>query len=138
MFSIDSSLLIAIGASFVVGMTGYIIVWFWIKPIVRYTITKRRIFRRLNSYLAAVENTGNVDKKAFHKKNPLLKDARKFTMALANCYNDDIPYWYRLLLDSRQESPDEALGLISHLSKLKGQDNIRAQINKVKLKLGLK
>ncbi len=47
----DLSLLIAAGASFVVGLLGYIIVRFWIKPIVRYTSTKRKLNHELTRYL---------------------------------------------------------------------------------------
>ncbi len=139
MLFFNASLLIAIVASFVVGMIGYIIVWFWIKPIVRYHTTKRRIFRSLSNYMDACTKMGEIEKKKVGQKlNPLLKEARKRAMRLTNCYNDEIPYWYRLLLDSRQESPNEALRLITHLSKLDNLDRIRTQIDKTKSKLGLK
>lgn len=39
----DASLLVAAGASFAAGALGYIIARTWIKPIVRYSMTKRRI-----------------------------------------------------------------------------------------------
>ncbi len=139
MYKMDSSLLIAAGASFVIGVAGYIIVRFWIKPIARYTAAKRKVNRELKRYLAHIDKTtGSKTKTASQKDNPALRNARKGTMTLATCYSDEIPYWYRLLLDSREESPADALGLISHLSKLREPDPIKNQIDKARKKLGLK
>ena len=49
---VDSTLLIAAGASFLAGLLGYVMARLWIKPIVRYTITKRKLDRELTRYLA--------------------------------------------------------------------------------------
>ena len=135
----DSSLLIAAGASFVVGMAGYIIVRFWIRPITRYTATRRKIKRELTYYLAVIDESTGVEKKGTSKKEPpALRQARKHTLALATFYNEEIPYWYRLLLDSREEAPADALVLISHLSKLRDRKEIKSHIDKARKNLGIK
>ena len=75
----DSSLLIAAGASFVAGLLGYIIVRFWIKPIVRYATTKRKLSHELTRYLAQMSETAGSDKKkAQNRGKPTLRNARKY------------------------------------------------------------
>jgi len=58
-------------------------------------------------------------------------------MNLASCYSEEIPYWYRLLLDSRGESPTEALGLLTNLSKIRDSKQIKDRIDRVRKKMGL-
>ena len=53
----DSSLLIAAGASFIAGLLGYIIARLWIRPIVRYHITKRKLDHVLTRYLAQMNES---------------------------------------------------------------------------------
>ena len=136
----DSSLLIAAGASFVVGMTGYIIIRFWIKPIARYTTTRRRLNRELTRFLSKINKTTGFKKdeklKAQKLSNPTLRNARQYTMTLVSCYNDEIPYWYRLFLDSRGESPADALGLITNLTKIRDPKQIKDRIDRARKKLG--
>jgi hypothetical protein len=50
-------------------------------------------------------------------------------MDLVSCYDAEIPYWYRLLLDSRQESPTEASGLLTNLSKLRIGNKLKIELN---------
>jgi hypothetical protein len=135
----DSSLLIAAAASFVAGVIGYIIARFWVRPIVRYTITKRKIKRDLSNYLAFVE----INKKANDplsnagSSGVMLKKAKQYTMELTSCYTKELPYWYRLLLDSRGESPVEASGLLTNLSKIKDNRQVNDRIVRAQEKLGI-
>ena len=134
----DSSLLIAAGASFVIGLLGYIVVRFWIKPIVRYTSTKRKLNHELTRYLANMSETaGSEKKKAQNRGKPALRNARKYTMNLVSYYGEEIPYCNRLLLDSRGESPTEALGLLTNLSKIRDQEQIKNRIDRARKKMGL-
>ena len=136
---IDSSLLIAAGASFVAGVIGYVIARFWIKPIVRYTMTRRKIRRDLSSHLATIEIKEHTNGSATSAKSSdaALQKAKKNIMSLASCYAEEIPYWYRLLLDSRGESPVEASGLLTNLSKIKDSRTVRDRIAQAQKKLGL-
>lgn len=135
----DSSLLIAAGASFITGVAGYIIVRFWIKPIIGYSATKRKIKHELDRYLAQnIDTATSNEKQKLKEDNPGLRNARRHIMKLTTCYSEEIPYWYRLLLDSRGQAPGEALGLFTHLSKIRDPDQIKDRINSARKKLGIK
>ncbi len=128
----NSSLLIATGASFVAGLLGYTIVRLWIKPIVRYTTIKRKLDRELNRYLANIEyhiaNNGDRSEPS-QGGDATPQMARKHAMDLVSCYGTEIPYWYRLLLDSRRESPSEASGLLTNLSKIRDLKQVKKRID---------
>ncbi len=127
--SIDSSLLIAAGASFVAGVLGYIIARFWVKPILGYSIAKHKLDSELSRYLSHDMDASDG--------NAALRTARRLSMDLVTSYNEKIPYWYRLFLDSRQESPVKASGLLTNLNKIKDpqqrQTKIDAARNELKL-----
>jgi hypothetical protein len=135
----DSPLLIAAGASFIAGLLGYIIARLWIKPIVRYNITKRKLDHELTQYLAQMNETVEPDKKRGKQKRgeAMLRTARKHAMDLVSSYSADIPYWYRLLLDSRKESPTEASGLLTNLSKIKDREQVGYRIDRARKIMGL-
>jgi hypothetical protein len=136
---IDSSLLIAAGASFVAGLLGYTIVRMWVRPVLRYTMGKRRLERELTRYQAHINSADRHSKSVRPKPDAAaLKAARKQAMQLVTCYNKEIPYWYRLLLDSRQESPAEASGLLTNLSKIRGREAIDARMAKVRQSMRLR
>lgn len=136
----DSSLLIAAGICFAAGALGYIIARMWIKPIFLYNITKRRIEHELGRYLAATNVLDEPD--TIQEEEPphreILRCARQHAMTLVTCYSGDIPYWYRLLLESRGESPTEASGMLTNLSKIRDREQIQNRIDRVRIKLGLK
>jgi len=135
----DSSLLIAAMASFVAGVLGYIIARLWIRPIVRYNITKRRLGQELNQYQAGSENASSSGEKGRPNSNSeTLRRARKHAMDLTACYRHDIPYWYRLLLDSRGESPSEASGQLTNLSKIRERGTVIHRLTTVRRSLHLK
>ncbi|BBO80065.1 hypothetical protein [Desulfosarcina ovata] len=138
LFSLDSSLLIAAGASFVAGVLGYIIARFWIKPIVRYNIAKRKLDHHLGVYLNMIDDLAQTPKKQAGIIQETLRTARKHGMDLVSCYSSDLPYWYRLLLESRQESPTEASGLLTNLSKMRDRQQIETRIAEARNKLNLK
>ena len=136
----DTSLLVAAGASFVAGLLGYIIARLWIKPIVHYTATKRKLDRELNRYLAMIdEPDGTKDiQDAQERKAAHLKTARKCAMDMVSCYDADIPYWYRLLLDSRKESPGKASGLLTNISRIRDPEMVKQRIGSARKAMGLK
>jgi hypothetical protein len=136
----DSPLLIAAGVSFIAGLLGYIIARMWIKPIVRYHITKRKLDHELTQYLAQINEAVGPDEKREKQKrgDAMLKTARKHAMGLVACYDADIPYWYRLLLDSRQESPTVASGLLTNLSKMRDGEQVKDRIERARKTIGLK
>ena len=134
----ESSLIIAAGASFVAGLLGYVIARLWIKPILRYRITKRKLGHELTRYLAQMNKTAGPERRARKKQDDAsLRTARKHAMDLAACYCTDIPYWYRLLLDSRKASPTQVSGLLTNLSKIKDQEQVKNRIDRARKAIGL-
>lgn len=134
-----SSLLVVGAASFLTGMLGYIIVRLWIRPIVRYLAAKRRLDAELARYLARTQVT--VEPAGPGKaKRPvvILQLARRHAMELVTCYTTQIPYWYRLLLDSRRESPAEAAGLLTNLSRINDPARVRDRIERVRKTMGFR
>lgn len=136
--SLDTSLLIAAGASFVAGVFGYIIARFWVRPLVRYQITKRKLNRNLSDYLSRVDDAPGNPSGPLPTDAASLHAARRHGMALVACFNKDLPYWYRLLLESRRESPMEASGLLTNLAKLRDRRQIEKRIAEARHKLNLK
>ena len=136
--SVDSSLLVAAGASFIAGVFGFIIARFWVKPLMRYQITKRKLNRNLLDYLSRTDGSGSPASAQHAKGNAVLHSARKHAIALVACYTKDLPYWYRLLLESRQESPMDASGLLTNLSKMHDRRQVEKRIAAAREKLNLK
>lgn len=139
MFSLDPSLMIAAGASFVAGVMGYIIARLWVKPIVRYNIAKRKLDVELSRCLDLMTDTpdGAEPVPDLSGGGQPLREARKLAMELLSCYNNDIPYWYRLLLESRQESPVQSSGRLTNLNKIPDPQKRRARIQSVRKELCL-
>ena len=85
MFFLDSSLLIAAAASFVAGVMGYIIARLWVKPIVGYNITKRKLDAELTRYLVdrcLMEQDSVKAKRDPSISQDILRSARKLAMDL--------------------------------------------------------
>jgi hypothetical protein len=130
----DSTLLIAAGASFIAGLLGYIIAILWIRPIVRYHITKRRLDHELTRFLEQINAPTGSEKLA----DKTLGIARTHAMDLFSCYGASIPYWYRLLLDSRNESPAEASGLLTNLSRIGDIELVKKRIDRARKAMRLR
>ena len=137
LLNLDSSLLMATGASFLVGLLGYIIARMWIKPIVSYQLTKRKLGRELNRFLERIEadeQSSQSDRDP--RARNLLKQARKYAMILETCYTNELPAWYRLFLASRQRSPEKVLAELAPLSKIKDNRQIAARVDNVRKTMG--
>jgi hypothetical protein len=88
---------------FVVGVIGYIIFKFWLLPIREYRRLKTLIQEDLKYYTTSIsENMWNTAKKKRFQK------LRKNILDLGDCYDHEIPVWYKIVLSRRQESPHEA------------------------------
>ena len=68
----------------------------------------------------------------------MLRSARKHAMDLVSRYSTEIPYWYRLMLDSRQESPIEASGMLTNLTKMRDPEQRKSRIDAVRKELRLR
>lgn len=135
---LDPSLLIAALASFVAGVLGYIIARMWIKPIVRYHIVKRRLDRELSRCLVH-SDADRPAETATRAQSPsdAMCNARRHAMDLVNGYHQEVPYWYRLFLDSRGESPADAAGQLTNLNKIRDAAQVARRIASVRKLLRL-
>lgn len=122
--------------SFVSGALGYIILKFWIRPILGYRKLRRRILSDLRDFDPAESSkdaaVGSGRKKEWETA------IRTLGAELTDHYNYDLPRWYRMVLQQRGENPVEAS---KHLLKLpstpRGEDAKR-QLEKVRACLGVK
>jgi hypothetical protein len=126
----DTSLLIAAGASFVAGLVGTIIAKLWIKPIARHKKIRRKLESALIDCLERMESTaaGPDPLKKGKQAQATLRSARKHAMDLVSCHQGEIPYWYRLFLESRQVAPNEALGLLTNLDKIPDLQQVQKRV----------
>jgi hypothetical protein len=90
----------AAGLSFCIGAFGYVLFGRMLWPLWRYRRLKQRVGRTL-------EAAG--DQAAL----------RQCAGALTACFNDTLPYWYRLALKNRGEAPLEAAGHLMALANMK-------------------
>jgi hypothetical protein len=136
----DPALLIAIFASFLVGLLGYIIIRMWIKPIIRYHIIKHRLDGELTRYLDQLGADGERPASSHRLRNgsATLRTARQHAHELNSCYREALPYWYRLLLESRRTSPADAEGLLTNINKIKDPDQVAGRIANARKMAGMK
>lgn len=119
---------IILGAAvgFVIGLAGFIIVQFWIRPIMGY----RKIKTKVQSLLSEISEGGVRDEQ---KRTSL----RKLSAELSKSHNDLLPSWYRIRLQSRRESPPEACGHLMALANTKSADHAGSRVDKLKESLNI-
>jgi hypothetical protein len=123
--------------SFLMGACGYIIVRFWIIPISRYRRAKRRLRGHLTAYRRllpgddAARLKGPVSRKT-------VRDIRRWGVKLADLHDEALPYWYRLVLMTRKESPREATEPILRLENMPTSRQARECIQEIGRHLGFK
>lgn len=94
--------LLSIGA----GALGYLIVTFWVQPILRYREIKYRVAADLVFFANAIELQkldGTLREDTLERKD----SNRRCASELKAIYSE-LPFWYRLLLKKREENPIEA------------------------------
>ena len=134
----DPALLTAVAASFVAGLIGYIIVRMWIRPIARYQLIRRRLDRDLTRYAThSSDAVGSLEKMPDHTV-ATLRSARQNARDLGVCYHQQIPYWYRLLLESRNTVPADIEGLLTNLHKIGDRRQVQQRIARVRRMAGLR
>ncbi|HSO18456.1 MAG TPA: hypothetical protein VLT88_03300, partial [Desulfosarcina sp.] len=114
------------------GIAGYIVARMWIRPIFRYNLLKRRLDHELGVYLALTGHPPGSRSEGAENRGAPLRRARKHAMDLVGCYSNGIPYWYRLLLDSRGESPLQASGMLTNLAKIQNREQIEHRIDQAR------
>lgn len=123
--------------SFVFGLLGYIVVRFWILPIGRYIRVKDRFASDLRTLLDMLQ-----DEQPSHTENSQIQDRRvslrRYSSDLVSIYQKELPYWYRLYLESKKEQPLEAAEFSMRLSNTRKLEHASRQADEIKGFLRLK
>jgi len=123
--------------SFVFGLLGYIVVRFWILPIGRYIRVKDRFASDLRTLLDMLQN-----EQPYHTENSQIQDRRaslrRYSSDLVSIYQKELPYWYRLYLESKKEQPLEAAEFSMRLSNTRKLEHAFRQADEIKGFLRLK
>ena len=112
--------------SFIVGALAYVIIQFWIRPILQFKKIKKKILLELETFNNA---TISISKGSNPDRSKLL---RKYSIELSDCYNIELPHWYKLLLNSREESPIEASKCLMTLTGVNSRKDAEKHIYKIK------
>jgi len=123
--------------SFVVGLFGYIVVRFWILPIGRYIRIKDRLAFDLKTLIDMLQ-----DEQSYQTEKSQIQDRRlslrRHSSDLASTYQDKLPYWYRLYLESKNEQPLKAAESSMRLSNTRKLEHAFRQADEIKSFLRLK
>ena len=111
---------------FFIGLAGFIIVQFWIRPIAAY----RRIKAEVRRLLLEIDEGGAPDEA---RRTAL----RKLSAELSQSHNDRIPGWYRIKLRSRGESPTDASGHLMALANTKNPEHFGMRVDKLRKSLNI-
>ncbi|HSO67412.1 MAG TPA: hypothetical protein VLP30_06105 [Desulfatirhabdiaceae bacterium] len=113
-------LIIAATISFGLGAFGYVLLRFFLMPIRRYS----RIKSDIRAALSRIAMTGGA--------SPVEKEqVRSLAVALSECYYDDLPVYYRLLLTRRQEQPIEASRMILSFTGIKKPEQAQKRMAEI-------
>ncbi|MFC1826194.1 hypothetical protein ACFLYZ_02230 [Thermodesulfobacteriota bacterium] len=124
-------------ASFMVGLFGYIIVRFWILPIGRYLKVKGRLASDIKVLLEMLRAAGPQNNDGTQIQDQRVAVGRHCS-DLATIYQNDLPYWYQLYLESKKEQPLEAIQYSMRLVNTREQEHVLRQANEIKQFLRLK
>lgn len=92
--------------SIAAGALGYLVVTFWVQPILKYRDIKYRVAADLVFFANALDLQkldGNFREDTLKRK----ENNRRCASELAAIYSD-LPLWYRSLLSCQNENPKEA------------------------------
>ncbi len=124
-------LYIAATASFIAGMCGYIMVRFWFIPIRHY----RKVKKNLAAEIKLLDRMAGQEYKGEQARRHMA-GVRTKAMQLLDVHRYELPYWYRLVLIRRQESPEKALASLMKLEKSSARDrSVHLQAARTFLKL---
>ena len=123
--------------SFIIGLLSYIIIRFWILPIGRYLKTKGQLASDIEALLDMLqtERSRNIETSQIQNRGV---SVRRYSSELISIYQNDLPYWYRLYLESKKEQPLEAFKFSMRLANTRNQEHALRQANEIKRLLHLK
>jgi len=120
--------------SFIAGASGYVIVRFWMIPILRYQRIKGRLLKALGDLSRDLpERNDQRPKDRLGKKR--MQDMRRLAMQLVELNDHDLPYWYRLVLLTRKESALNASEAIMRMENLPTNEQVHECLREAALRL---
>lgn len=128
---------VAVFISFVIGLMGYFVVRFWILPIGRYIQVKGRFASDLGTLLDMLQVEQPCKTENPQKQNRQVS-LRRHASDLVSVYQNELPYWYRLYLESKKEHPLEASESTMRLSNTRKLEHAIRQADEIKGFLRLK
>ena len=123
--------------SFISGSFGYIILQFWIRPILGYRKIKNKVALTIKYYYKS-KNDKDIGEKIKSQMKEWSKANRQNSVELSASYNENLPNWYKMLLDSRGESPIDASRHLMVLSNIRNYDHAEKHIEGIKKYLKIK
>ena len=126
-----NSMHMALALSFLIGMMGYIIIHFWLRPIGQYKKQKhslKKVLDRFESHLDQHDIQTWKETTALD----LLQSARKAATVMVEVYTTKLPYWYKLVLGRRGEAPIKATGPILALANIRHPEHARIRLQQVR------
>jgi hypothetical protein len=121
---------------FILGTFGYTMVKFVIRPIFKYKKIKKQIVTNLKTYLNNVYNERELPV-VDEREKVSARALRESSSELNSCYDYTLPNWYKLLIKSRGESPDDASKHLMLLSSTRDYKHAQARTEKIRQTLGL-
>lgn len=134
--NIAPQLIIAAAASFAVGSFLYIVIYYFIYPLLRYRKVKNQVVSDLIHYstLICSDDPNESIRNDLDRKLTLY---RKHALELGECFHGLLPNWYKLMLSKRKESPGEASKNLMALYNTSNLNHATARINMIRLNLKL-
>jgi hypothetical protein len=128
---------IAVLISFIVGLLGYIVIRFWILPIGMYLRIKGRLASDIEAFLDILkaERPQNNESSQIQDQGV---SVRRHCSDLISIYQNELPYWYRLYLESKKERPLEASKFSTRLANTRKQEHALRQVDEIKRLLRIK
>ncbi|MGD2030340.1 MAG: hypothetical protein PVG86_10440 [Desulfobacterales bacterium] len=123
--------------SFIVGLLSYIIIRFWILPIGRYLRIKGQLASDIEALLDMLQAERSRNNETSQIQNRGVS-VRRHSSELISIYQNELPYWYRLYLESKKEQPLEASKFSMRLANTRNQEHALRQANEIKRLLRLK
>ena len=123
--------------SFIAGCLGYIIVQFWILPVIRYKRIKRKISKTILDYSEATTSE-RKDATPGAPFRDIMKSIRQCSVELSEIYNNDLPHWYKMILANRSETPIDASKHLMALGNIRNGNHAEKHLHEIKTDLKIK
>lgn len=123
--------------SFAIGLFGYIVVRFWLLPIIRYNRIKGHLASAVKNLLDALQ-TDTIQNIQDGQMKDQQVSVRLYATKLASICRNELPYWYQLYLESRKERPEETVKSSMRLANTRNPEHALRQADNIKQLLRLK